>query len=145
MIVTPEQFDKIYLALPAGTARLLVETDIESGLSWGELTELRPRDIDFRTGVLTVSHVVVELTPRFHPDGGRFLIKEYPKDQEHRRLRLSTPILAKISAHIAGHRLGDDDLLFTLPALPDVREGMQRARPLFLEFGGHGPLQDALS
>src|SRR6266851_3862162 len=118
IIVTPEQFDKIYLALPAGTARLLVETDIESGLRWGELTELRPRDIDFRTGVLTVSRVVVELSPRFHPDGGRFLIKEYPKDQEHRRLRLSPPILAKIGAHIAGHGLGDDDLLFTLPALP---------------------------
>jgi len=116
--VTPEQFDKIYLALPAGTARLLVETDIESGLRWGELTQLRPRDIDFRMGVLTVSRVVVELSPRFYPDGGRFLIKEYPKDQEHRRLRLSTPILAKISAHIAGHGLGDDDLLFTLPALP---------------------------
>ena len=58
IIVAPEQFDKIYLALPAGTARLLAETDIESGLHWGKLTELRPKDIDFRTGVLTVSRVV---------------------------------------------------------------------------------------
>ena len=42
--------------------KLLAETDIESGLRLGgELTELRPRDIDFGTGVLTVSRVVVEL------------------------------------------------------------------------------------
>jgi hypothetical protein len=43
--------------------KLLVETSVESGLRWGELTELRPRDLDLRTGVLTVSRVAVELTP----------------------------------------------------------------------------------
>jgi hypothetical protein len=31
----------IYAALPSEDARLLAETDIESGLRWGELTELR--------------------------------------------------------------------------------------------------------
>ena len=118
VILTPEQFDKLYLALPSGTMKLLVETDIESGLRWGELTELRPRDLDFGTRVLTVSRVVVETSPRFHPDGGRFLIKHYPKDQEHRRLKLSAGIVAKIKAHIQEHGLGDDDLLFAMPALP---------------------------
>src|SRR6266851_6318147 len=53
-IVTPAQFDELYLALPSETMKLLVETDIESGLRWGELSELRPRDIDFGTGILTV-------------------------------------------------------------------------------------------
>ena len=118
LIVTPEQFDKLYQALPPGPMRLLVETDIESGLRWGELTELRPDDIDLATGVLTVSRVVVELSPRFHPDGGRFLIKAYPKDQEHRRLKLSTPIVAKIKAHIKEQGLDDHDLLFAMPELP---------------------------
>jgi integrase len=46
-IVTPEQFDLIYQALPDADAQLLVETAIESGLRWGELTELRVKDIDF--------------------------------------------------------------------------------------------------
>jgi integrase len=116
--MTPEQFDRLYLALPSGTMKLLVKTDIESGLRWGELTELRPRDLDFGTGVLTVSRVVVETSPRFHPDGGWFLIKQYPKDQEHRRLRLGAGIVAKIKAHIDEHGLGDDDLLFAMPELP---------------------------
>ncbi|HEY5356974.1 MAG TPA: site-specific integrase [Streptosporangiaceae bacterium] len=113
-IVTPEQFEKLYLALPPDM-KLLAETDIESGLRWGELTELRPRDVDFGTGVLTVSRVVVELSPRFHPEGGRFLIKDYPKDQEHRRLKLSAQIVAKIEADIRERGLGEDDLLFAMP------------------------------
>lgn len=114
-IVTPEQFDNLYSALPSETMKLLAETDIESGLRWGELTELRPRDIDFATGVLTVSRVVVELSSQFHPESGRFLVKDYPKDQEHRRLKLSAQIVAKIRAHIEGHGLGADDLLFAMP------------------------------
>lgn len=35
IIVTPEQFDKLHLELPSETMKLLVETDIESGLRWG--------------------------------------------------------------------------------------------------------------
>jgi len=59
--------------------------------------------------------VVVELSPRFHPEGGRFLIKDYPKDQEHRRLKLSAQIVAKIEADIRERGLGEDDLLFAMP------------------------------
>jgi integrase len=80
-IITVEQFDAIYAALPDPLMRLLVETEIETGLRWGEVTELRVKDIEFASGVLTVSRVVVELNPRFHPNGGRFLVKPYPKGQ----------------------------------------------------------------
>jgi integrase len=59
--------------------RLLVETDIESGLRWGELTELRVRDLDFKTGILTVSRAVIQANPEFHPEGKRFLVKDYPR------------------------------------------------------------------
>jgi integrase len=131
-IVTPEQFDKLYSAMPSKTMKLLVETDVESGLRWGELTELRPRDIDFSTEVLTVSRVVVELPPRFHPAGGRFLVKQYPKDQEHRRLKLSAPIVAKIKAHIEEQGLGDDDLLFAMPDLPQAPAARVLADPATL-------------
>jgi integrase len=59
--------------LPSSDAQLLVETDIESGLRWGELTELRVKDIDFATGVLTVSRALIMLSRKNHPEGGRFL------------------------------------------------------------------------
>jgi integrase len=114
-IITPEQFEAIYQALPDDLSRLLVETDIESGLRWGELTELRVHDLDRLTRILTVSRTVVQVDPKFHPAGQRFLVKEYPKDKEYRRLKLSAQITAKLTAHMDSSALGEDDLLFTMP------------------------------
>jgi integrase len=91
-IISPEQFNAIYAAIPSERMRLLTELAIETGLRWGELTELRPKDIDFTTRMLTVSRVVVELVPKFHPTGERFLVKPYPKDKEYRQLKLSVDI-----------------------------------------------------
>ena len=122
-IITPAQFDRLYQALPDDSARLLVEMAIESGMRWGELTEIRPGDLDFETGILIVSRAVVELTQDDHPEGGRFLVKEYPKDKEYRRFKLSGQITAKIRAYVAAHGLGDDDLIFTYrsPEQPRTR------------------------
>jgi integrase len=114
-IITPGQFDVLYEALSDATARLMVETAIESGLRWGELSELRVRDVDLLTGILTVSRAVIEVNPKFHPDGARFQVKVYPKDKEYRRLKLSAHVIRKIRAHVAGHGLGRDDLLFSIP------------------------------
>jgi integrase len=114
-IITPVQFDAIYDALPDDASRLLIETDIESGLRWGELTEFRVKDLDLVTRVLTVSRTVVQVDPKFHPAGQRFLVKMYPKDREFRRLKLSQQLTDKLSAHIAAMGLGVDDLLFTMP------------------------------
>ncbi|MBV9164386.1 MAG: tyrosine-type recombinase/integrase family protein, partial [Pseudonocardiales bacterium] len=112
VIITPEQFDMVYQALPDNMARLLVETDIESGLRWGELTELRVKDLDCDSRILTISRAVVELDPKFHPDEGeRFLVKDYPKDKEYRRLKLSAHIVLKLQAHRDTQHLGPDDLL----------------------------------
>ncbi|TDE33643.1 site-specific integrase [Actinomadura sp. 6K520] len=114
-IVTPEQFDDVYNALPEGTFRLLAETEIESGLRWGELSELRPKDLNLKTRILTVSRTVVELNPKFHPEGGHFLVKDYPKDKEYRRFKLSAQMTEKLEAHIREARLTRDDLFFHMP------------------------------
>jgi integrase len=112
-IITPDEFDTFYLHLPDDTSRLVVETDIETGMRWGELAELRPRDIDFGSRIVTVSRTVVELNPKYHPTGGRFLVKEYPKDKEWRRFRMSGQITTKIKAFVDGAGLRQDDLIFT--------------------------------
>jgi integrase len=52
-IITAHQYARIHVALPDETMRLLVETEVESGLRWGELTELRVKDLDLTTGVVT--------------------------------------------------------------------------------------------
>ena len=114
-IITPEQFDAIYEALSDDAMRLLIETDIESGLRWGELTELRVKDLEPATRILTVSRTVIQVDPKFHPSGQRFLVKEYPKDKEYRRLKLSQQLTSKLSAHISDAGLGGDGLLFAMP------------------------------
>jgi len=122
VVVTPEQFDVLYQALPGADARLLVETAIESGLRWGELAELRPRDLNPATGMLTVSRVLTEVNPRFHPEGERFLVRNYPKGKKHRRLELSRQIIAKLTAHAQRRGIGPDALFFAMPpAAPTTR------------------------
>jgi integrase len=112
VIATPEQFDAIYESLPDPLTQLLVETDIESGLRWGELTELRPSDLVIASRMLTVNRTVIQISPQFHPEGGRFLVKDYPKDREPRRLNLSNQIVAKLKEHITVGRIGVDELMF---------------------------------
>jgi integrase len=76
-IITPDQFDQLYTALPTEPARLMAEVLIESGLRWAKLIELRPADLNPRMRMLTVGRVAVELVAKPHPIGGRFLIKNY--------------------------------------------------------------------
>jgi hypothetical protein len=68
--------------------------------------------------------LVVELPPAEHPDGGRFLVKPYPKDKEYRRFKLSAGITSKITDHISANGLGQHDLLFTYQ-----RPDRSRTRP----------------
>jgi hypothetical protein len=111
-IITPEQFDAIYQALPGADVQLLIETAIGSGLRWGELTKLRVRDVGLGTRMVTVSRKAIEVNRRFQPEGTRFTVKEYPKDKEYRRLKLSPQLARKIEAHIKSEGLEPSDLLF---------------------------------
>jgi integrase len=117
-IVTPTEFASIVAALPGEQWRLLAEVAIGGGLRWGELVELRLGDLDMDSAVLTVARTLVELRPRFHPDGGRFLVKEYPKDREFRRLKLNRSLINWLTAYAEARRLGPGDLLFTAPTAP---------------------------
>ena len=65
-ILTAAQLDSLYAALPDSDAQLLVETAIETGLRWGELTELQAADIDVATGLLTVSRAVQDGDPHIN-------------------------------------------------------------------------------
>jgi hypothetical protein len=45
-------------------------------MRWGELADVRPKDLDLGTRIVTVSRTVVELNARYHPEGKHFLLKE---------------------------------------------------------------------
>lgn len=137
-IITAEQFDAIYKNLPNSDAQLLVETDIESGLRWGELSELRVKDLNFETQILTVSRAVVELTRKNHPEGKRFLVKEYPKNKKHRRFKLSPQIVAKLQAHAKAYGLGPEDLFFARRSAEGAKPCLQPVEepPTFIAPNG---------
>ena len=124
-IITPDQFAQIHAALPTPQLRLLAETDIETGLRWGELVELRVHDLDLAHGQLVVSRVVIEIAAKFHPTGQRFLIKNYPKDKQPRRLGLSSHIRDLLADHVHGKAAGE--LVFPAPpADPPPRPNVPR-------------------
>ena len=84
-ILTTADYQRLHDSLATPEMQLLVEFDIETGLRWGELTELRPKDIRFDTAMLTVSRVVIHLHARPREDAPRFKVKDYPKDKEWRQ------------------------------------------------------------
>jgi hypothetical protein len=65
--------------------------------------------------MLTVSRAVVEVNAKFHPAGGRFLVKDYPKDGEYRRLKLTSQMTGKLRPYAHERGLADDDLMFAMP------------------------------
>ncbi|MBO2447087.1 tyrosine-type recombinase/integrase family protein [Actinomadura barringtoniae] len=127
-ILTPEQYEVFHETLPNSRMQLLVDVDIETGLRWGEVTELRAKDFDLATRTITVSRVVIELAPKHRPQDGRFHVKHYPKDKEHRSVRVSAQTAKRIAAHIEAESLGDEDLLFSLR--PEERARPRRLRVL---------------
>jgi len=133
-IISPQQFDIFYQALPDDMSKLLVETAIETGMRWGELTELRVSDFDFDRCAFTVSRTVVHVSPQFHPDGKRFLVKEYPKNGKYRFIKVKPALGENIRAHINRHSLSGDDLLFWYTGKAQVKPAMTSAA----EFGHLG-------
>lgn len=126
-ILTPEDFDRLVAALP-DRYRLLVLTDIETGLRWGELIALRPRHIDFLRRTVSVEQTIVEVSRKHSPTGQRMIVKDYPKDGEFRTLRVSEELLAELSRHIKRLGLSRDDLLF---ASTDAAGGYPISRNTF--------------
>jgi len=111
-ILTPAEYDQVFAQVP-DRYRLLVMVDIETGLRWGELIALRPRHIDFLRRTVTVEQTIVEVSKKHSPTGQRMIVKDYPKDDEPRTLRVSQPLLDALAAHIQSDDIRRDELLFT--------------------------------
>ena len=126
-ILTPEEFEKL-LGCIAERFRVMLLTEIETGLRWGELIALRPRHIDFLRRTITVEETIVEVPKKISPTGQRMLLKPYPKDDEPRTLTVSQGLLDVIAARISHLGLRRDDLLF--PST-ESRDGRPLSRNTF--------------
>ncbi len=84
-IITAAQFDRLYQALPDADTQLLIETAIESGMRWGELTEVRVRDLDFETKIR------VHVTAKELGDDDLLFTYQPPQKAATRRRATGTP------------------------------------------------------
>jgi hypothetical protein len=96
--------------------------------------------------MLTVARPVVEINARFRDvDAPRFVVKDYPKYKEYRRVKLSTEIATLLREHIQTNGLGRADLLFAMPApepAPDTAEANNTPPPDLAQLGRTDPNKD---
>jgi integrase len=112
----PEDFEAIYNAMPGPFTQMMTELAVGIAVRFGELTELRVRDVDEQGGVgfIRVQRAVSDVGP----DGpSRFEVLDLTKGGDDRRLVLQADVFDRLLAHIECHGLGEDDLLFPLALL----------------------------
>lgn len=128
-VIDHDEYARIRAALPGPVSRLIVEVGIETGLRWGELSELRVRDIRDHRGqpYLEVCRAVSSVGADIS-GAGRFLVRDMTKGGTHRNVSLRPGIADLLGKHIAEHGLGDDDLLFSYPLLMTEVRAIKAAR-----------------
>jgi integrase len=110
-ILSPAEFERLLDAIPQ-RHRVMMLVAIETGMRWGELVGLRVRHVDFLRRTVLVQDVVVEVSKKDSPTGERFVTKPYPKNDQLRRLRITSELLEAIARHVENLDLRHDDLLF---------------------------------
>jgi len=128
--VSPADFPRIPAALPGPVSRMLVELDVHTGLRWGEITELRGRDVkddeddEYRV-YLDVQRAVVDAGTAYTGDGARYHVENTTKSGYDRRIGLSVAMTDRLLAYIDEHGIGEDDLLFPYSLLRAEWEAAQ--------------------
>lgn len=130
-IVEPDEFKAIISNLPTQGGKLLAQFLIASGCRFGEATEIRVKDINFRTGEVFVQRRVSDMGKSVPQ---RFLIIDATKSGHKRSFRLSKALLQEIQDYVSAKALAKDDLLFsrllvTEPSKINGSRGEKSKRP----------------
>ncbi|MEU6246023.1 tyrosine-type recombinase/integrase [Glycomyces sp. NPDC047010] len=118
-ILTVEEFDAVFVEIADFEMQMLLETDIETGFRWGELTELRAKDWHSTERTFKVSRAVIKVRPSRDPDGYSFRVKPYPKGKKPLEVKVSEPFAKKVDRYLEITGKSGDDLLFTYEA-PEI-------------------------
>lgn len=111
--LTVDQFDRLYAQVTPGPWQLLVDVAIETGASWGEITELRSRDVDPSSARLAIGRRVIETPRRDTADGSRHVVEHYRDNNPKRRfVDISARLRDQLGTHVAAHRIDGRELLF---------------------------------
>ena len=73
---------------------------VSSGLRFCEAIGLQPEDLDLDEGIPELARSVVKVSPKHHPQGKTFLVREYTKNGSWRRIKLDRPVVELVRAHV---------------------------------------------
>jgi integrase len=120
-IATTDQYLKVRACLPTKAARVFSTLLVSSGLRFCEAIALRPMDSDFEACMLEVSRSIVKVSREHHPQGKTFLVGEYTKNGDWRRIKLDRAIVELVREFVAEHGIGPSDVIFTIELIAPPR------------------------
>ena len=107
----PEDFKQIVEQLPTDGAKLFAQFLIATGCRFGEATELRVKDFNFKSKEVYIRRTVCDIGKESN-NGSRFLIVHTTKNNHKRTVVISQTLLKAVKAFIADKSLSNNDLLF---------------------------------
>jgi len=107
----PDDFKQIVANLPTDGAKLFAQFLIATGCRFGEATELRVKDFNFKSKEVYIRRTVCDIGKKAN-NGSRFLIVHTTKNNHKRTVVISTTLLKAVKAFIADKKLSNNDLLF---------------------------------
>ena len=125
--ITPEQFENLLDEIPQ-RHRVLVLVAIETGVRWGELAALRPVDVDLETGEIHVRRVVLEVSKKITGADKVWTIRDYPKDEEHRAIRIGDQLCQDAREYMMATGKRGGDLLFATSTGSPISRNTFRTR-----------------
>ena len=125
--ITPEQFENLLDEIPQ-RHRVLVLVAIETGVRWGELAALRPVDVDLETGEIHVRRVVLEVSKKITGADKVWTIRDYPKDNEHRAIRIGDQLCQDAREYMMATGKRGGDLLFATSTGSPISRNTFRTR-----------------
>jgi integrase len=138
-LLDPDEFKEIIKHLPTQGTKLFAQFLVASGCRFGEATEVRAKDINFKTGEVFIQRRVSEIGREYNK-GERFLVVDATKSGHKRSIMVSKALLQQVKAYVQAKGIAKDDLLFsrtliapTAMVKADIR-GAKSSRP----FGKDG-------
>ena len=128
-IPTHEQYVKVRTCLPTKPAQVFSTLLVSSGIRFCEAIGLQPADFDFEAGILEVARSVVRVSRQHHTQGKTFLVRDYTKNGQTRRLKLDQAVVELVRRHVAEYGIGETEAIF--PA--DLVVPPRRTKPRLTE------------
>jgi integrase len=127
-VYTVKQYTRVHDCVFSEEAQLFSFLISDSGVRFCEAISFVEGDLDYDTRFLSVTKSTVEVTSDFHPDGGRFITRQYTKNGEHRGFVVSKTLAKQMREHVARHDIKSGELWFPVrllcrpnhPLLPEL-------------------------